>query len=193
MQSKATALYRYVEWVGNPDSVSFTTNIYPYDTKLEVKFKYTDFVSGSASTIVGCGASPQIYYGGYIYTDGTFRFCLRDGTRSSSLGVADTNIHTTIVNDNHTSYWDGVAKQTSAKYVFNSVSTVPLRFFRRHNGIVGKGQIYYVKVWDNLTGDLIGDFRPCVRTSDGVIGFHDLVTDTFLEPTGGTPTMGAYI
>lgn len=52
-------------------------------------------------------------------------------------------------------------------------------------------QIYYIKLLDN-TETIIQEYYPCYRKSDGVIGFYDIINDTFRVNEGtGTLTKGA--
>lgn len=44
-------------------------------------------------------------------------------------------------------------------------------------------RIYDCKLWD-LNGNLVRDMYPCRRTADDVLGFYDIVTDTFYPPVG---------
>ena len=50
--------------------------------------------------------------------------------------------------------------------------------------------VYYFKVWDQTTGDLVHNFVPCWK--EGVIGMMDTVTNTFVTNanSSGTLTLG---
>lgn len=43
-------------------------------------------------------------------------------------------------------------------------------------------RIYSVKIWRQ--GSLVRDYRPCIRVSDNVAGFYDVVNSTFNPSTG---------
>ena len=50
-------------------------------------------------------------------------------------------------------------------------------------------RIYDCKLWD-LDGNLVRDMYPCRRAADSVLGFYDMVTETFFPPVG---TVGSFI
>ena len=54
---------------------------------------------------------------------------------------------------------------------------------------------YFGHIEVEKNGNLVGDFYPCYRKSDNVIGFYDIVTEAFFvnSGTGGTFTKGADI
>lgn len=54
-----------------------------------------------------------------------------------------------------------------------------------------RGMIYYFKIRDTDTDELLRDFIPCYRKSDNKPGMYDLVTDTFFTNAGsGEFTVG---
>lgn len=55
------------------------------------------------------------------------------------------------------------------------------------------GKCYWCTVKD-LNGNIVGEFIPCYRKSDGAIGLYNLTTSTFCEKIGyGTFTKGANV
>jgi hypothetical protein len=62
----------------------------------------------------------------------------------------------------------------------------PYLFDVTNKGIINEGaqswQIKYCKIWDNQ--NLIRNFIPCYRKSDGVIGLYDLVEGKFYTNSG---------
>ena len=51
------------------------------------------------------------------------------------------------------------------------------------------GKIYYFKLIDKTTGEMVRNLIPCYRKSDDVIGLYDTVTGTFYT-NDGTGTFG---
>ena len=91
------------------------------------------------------------------------------------------------------------AKVDGVDYALNSpksqTSTKTIKLFKEN--VPSGGAIYialkYFKFWDD--GDLIADYIPCYRKSDGVIGMYDLVTNAFKvnAEESGTFTKGSDI
>lgn len=48
------------------------------------------------------------------------------------------------------------------------------------NSASRKWEIYYLKIRDAITGELLQDLVPCIRKSDNVPGFYDTVAETFI-------------
>lgn len=72
---------------------------------------------------------------------------------------------------------------TTIDYLRNRI---PYIFARNQNNLEARalatGRIYYCKMWYN--NDLVRDFVPVKRRSDGAIGLYDKVTDAFFGNAG---------
>lgn len=67
--------------------------------------------------------------------------------------------------------------------VYIPSDTVVLGGYRSASGSLTKnyqGKVYYIRITEGSTP--IIDYYPCKRLSDGVEGFWDCVTNTFVEP-----------
>ena len=62
-------------------------------------------------------------------------------------------------------------------YIFNHYYNI------RHNGKSTIAKLYYAKVW-NSSNEVVREFIPCYRKSDGVIGLYDLVNNVFYTNAG---------
>ena len=104
-----------------------------------------------------------------------------------------------IYNDvSHKMYVNGsqVANFGSANFSDNSPVTLCLFTLNGYDGngsynFHGAGKIWSVTLYNNSTGDKLGDFIPCYRKSDNKPGMYDLVTTTFFTNIGtGEFTVG---
>ena len=69
------------------------------------------------------------------------------------------------------------------KATFTTPDTVVLGGSRAASGATSKsyqGRVYYYKITEGDTAIL--DWQPCKRLNDGVEGFWDCVSQTFIEP-----------
>lgn len=66
---------------------------------------------------------------------------------------------------------------------------------KRGNNVISyqcfEGRVYYAKLYNNNTNELVLDAYPCYRKSDGVIGFYELVTNDFITASGNVGTVSA--
>ena len=61
-------------------------------------------------------------------------------------------------------------------------------------GFNASGNLYYLKIYDNVNGNLVRNFVPCYRISDDVIGLYDLVNGVFYTNDGtGVFTKGSNV
>lgn len=112
----------------------------------------------------------------------------------SLLDTVDTEIHTIRYDHTAIMYVDGIEKGFGASvdelvgigwgeqtwYVFNS---------HAEPGLMASMKLYYLKMYTN--GELVRDFIPVQRDSDGAYGLFDKVTSTFFENAGTGAFTGA--
>ena len=116
--------------------------------------------------------------------------CDYNASQSNAGAVNAAQIYT-LTMDSEKWYLDGVLKVTSTAATFTAGSKLQL-MASHYNGIdsnVGnfaKSRLYKFRVW-NENRELIGDFIPCYRKADGVIGLYDVVGEAFY-PNNGTGT-----
>ena len=103
---------------------------------------------------------------------------------SNTYKVADTqqyNSQHTFVADENGVFIDGTKIANFAS--FASTSTLYLFNLNLNSGnYTASAKIWRYKQTRN--GELIRDFIPCVRNTDGIAGMYDLVTDTFFTNQG---------
>lgn len=112
------------------------------------------------------------------YLGGTWRW----GNQGSSLTFNDKNQHYTR-QYNANIYYDGSTRAYSKSPAFTTANTLVVGGRRGSDGIAlatFTGKIYYYRIYNGST--VILEWQPCKRLSDGVEGFWDCVTQTFIEP-----------
>lgn len=91
----------------------------------------------------------------------------------------------------------GYAKNgtASAAPAYNSMPNLPLYLFARNNNgspdLFGKALCYVFRI-KNAAGDIIKEFRPVKRNSDGKIGMLDVIDGTFYTSENGVDLIGGY-
>ena len=113
----------------------------------------------------------------YCTGTGAWRF----GSQLVRANTADKDVHKMSI-ANGLAAFDGVETKFTANS-FTTPNALILGGYRDTNGSIYKtfkGTIFFFRLWagDILTMELI----PCRRVSDGVEGFWDCVTNTFIEP-----------
>lgn len=111
------------------------------------------------------------------YLSGTWRW----GNQGSSMTFNDKNQHYTR-QYNANIYYDGTTRAYSKSPAFTTADTLIVGGRRGSDGVpvaTFNGRIYYYRIYYSST--IILEWYPCRRLSDGVSGFWDCVTQTFVE------------
>jgi hypothetical protein len=144
--------------------------------QLEVMFARNE--KSATPYLYGCVTSPHTAsVTAYMSSGGSWRF----GSSYKGLNTNDTLIHRTIISNGKTEF--DFTSGTFTKSTFTTPDTVVLGGYRAASGSLTKnyqGKVYYFKITEG--GVAILDWIPCRRKSDGVEGFWDCVTQTFVEP-----------
>jgi hypothetical protein len=112
------------------------------------------------------------------YLGGTWRW----GNQGSSLTFGDKDQHYTR-QYNANIYYDGSTRAYSKSPAFTTADTLVVGGRRGSDGVAlptFNGKIYYYRIYDGSSVML--EWQPCKRLSDGVEGFWDCVSQTFIEP-----------
>lgn len=128
--------------------------------------------------LYGCVTSPHTAsVTAYLSSGGAWRF----GTSYKGLTMNDTLIHRVLVSNGKTEA--DFVSGTFTKSTFTTPDTVVLGGYRSASGSLTKnyqGKVFYYRISEGNT--MILDWHPCKRLSDGVEGFWDCVTQSFVEP-----------
>ena len=98
-----------------------------------------------------------------------------------SVSRADTPL-TASVSPGSTTV-SGNTKTFSVGGAFTTGFTIPVGGHKPSSGVATptyQGYIYYFRM--RIDDEYVADYLPCKRLSDGVEGFWDCVTQTFIEP-----------
>lgn len=168
--------FEYIPYVTFAKNKLYDLGIVKSTYQLEVMFARNE--KSATPYLYGCVTSPHTAsVSAYMSSGGSWRF----GSSYKGLNTNDTLIHRTIISNGKTEY--DFASGTFAKSTFTTPDTVVLGGYRAASGSLTKnyqGKVYYFKITEG--SDAILDWLPCRRKSDGVEGFWDCVTQTFVEP-----------
>jgi len=181
--------YTEVEYLQGTGTQYILTTIVPRNTCVEADFKFGSIASGTDGSIIGkYEVDDQRYYALAKDARNRFKFSTRKNKNAWSATTFNTNRHQTIFNDaDHRAYFDGSLKATNSDFSCTG-GTTPLTIFARNNStgveFITPVTIYSLKVTDNDTGNILGEFVPCIRDSDNKAGMYDLATSQFYGNDG---------
>lgn len=142
---------------------------------IEVMFARSE--KSTTPYLYGCVTSPHTAtVSAYLSSGGAWRF----GSSYKGLSTNNTFINRVIISNGSTNF--NFTAGTFTKSTFTTPDTVVLGGYRAASGSLTKnyqGKVYYIRITGN---DRIIDWLPCKRISDGVEGFWDCVSQTFIEP-----------
>lgn len=113
----------------------------------------------------------------YLSSGGSWRF----GSSYTSAKSNDTEMHLATVSNGKLVF--DVTSKTFTKSTFTTPNTVLLGGSREASGNTYKsfqGSVYHFRIYEGDT--IVLDWIPCKRISDGVEGFWDCVTQSFISP-----------
>ena len=147
-------------------------------TYIDVLFQRTD-TSGS-DYLLGCSPSGKARITAYLSSSGTWRY---GTTLSKNFNTANKNVLRASVSP--TGIKINELSQTYTATEFTTVQDIPLgghRSTESSNAITKtyRGFVYYFRMRHG--NELLLDWYPCRRKSDGVEGFWDCVTQQFITP-----------
>lgn len=166
--------YELVEYVTFDGTVVFDTGVYGNnETYIDVLFKRTN--TSAAHYLFGCSAGNRLT--GYLTSSGYWRY----GTGYPTFNTNNTSLTKAIVTPTKTTV--GSNTRTFSTSAFTTAFTMPLGGHKPASGEATpsyKGYVYYFVMRHG--DEVVVDWLPCKRLSDGVEGFWDCVTNTFIEP-----------
>lgn len=113
----------------------------------------------------------------YLSTGGSWRW----GAYYKGIGTSNLN-EWRVRMKNGNALYNGTSSNFT-KSTFTTPDTVVLGGYRTASGSLVKGykgKVFYIRISEN--GEYLKDWYPCKRLSDGVEGFWDSVSQTFIEP-----------
>lgn len=169
-----SAGYEQIEYVTFNGDKTFDTGQYGNNqTSLDLLFKRTD--TSGAHYIFGCSAGNRLT--GYLTSSGYWRY----GSAYPTFNTNNKSLTKAIVTPTKTTV--GSTTRTFSTSAFTTGFTMPLGGHKPASGVATptyKGYVYYFVMRHG--DEPVADWLPCKRLSDGVEGFWDCVTNTFIEP-----------
>lgn len=173
---KATPEYELIDYVTFAKDKLYDLGIVKSTYTLEVMFKRSE--STTTPYLYGIVTSPHTAsVTAYLSSGGAWRF----GSSYKGLSTNNTVINRTIISNGNTEF--NFTTGTFTKATFTTPDTVVLGGYRAASGALTKnyqGRVYFFRITEGDTP--IIDYYPCKRKSDGVEGWWDCVTQTFIEP-----------
>lgn len=175
-EAQMSADYEAIPYVTFSKNKLYDLGIVKSTYELEVMFARSE--KSSTPYLYGCVTSPHTAsVSAYLSSGGAWRF----GTSYKGLSTNNTFINRVIISNGKTNF--NFAAGTFTKATFTTPDTVVLGGYRAASGALTKnyqGKVFYIRITEGDTP--IIDYYPCKRLSDGVEGFWDCVTQTFIEP-----------
>lgn len=176
VEIKATPEYELIDYVTFSKDKLYDLGIVKSTYTLEVMFKRSE--SSATPYLYGVVTSPHTAsVTAYLSNGGAWRF----GSSYKGLSTNNTNTNYTIIKNGITNF--NFTAGTFTKSTFTTPDTVVLGGYRAASGSLTKnyqGRVYFFRITEDSTP--IIDYYPCKRLSDGVEGFWDCVTQTFIAP-----------
>lgn len=173
---KATEDYEVIDYVTFSKNKLYDLGIVKSTYELEVMFARSE--KSSTPYLYGCVTSPHTAtVSAYLSSGGSWRF----GSSYKGLSTNNTFINRVIISNGKTNF--NFTAGTFAQSTFTTPDTVVLGGYRAASGSLYKnyqGKVFYIRITEEDTP--IIDYYPCKRLSDGVEGFWDCVSQTFIEP-----------
>lgn len=172
---KATPEYELIDYVTFSKDKLYDLGIVKSTYSLEVMFKRSE--STATPYLYGIVTNPHTAsVTAYLSSGGAWRF----GSSYKGLSTNNTVINRTIISNGKTEF--NFTTGTFTKATFTTPDTVVLGGYRAASGSLTKnyqGRVYFFRITEGDTP--IIDYYPCRRISDGVEGFWDCVSQTFVE------------
>ena len=173
---RVTDGYEIIDRVTFNNDKGFDTGYYGDEqTYIDVLFQRTD--NSGADYLFGCSTGNRIT--AYLTSSGTGYW--RYGNAYKSLNVSTKKIYKAAVSP--TSIYVDATGGSISPTAFTTSFTLPLGGHKGSSGNITKnyqGYVFYFRM-KHGTDNLL-DWYPCKRISDGVEGFWDCISQTFVEP-----------
>ena len=171
-----SADYEAIDYVTFSKNKLYDLGIVKSTYELEVMFARSE--KSTTPYLYGCVTSPHTAtVSAYLSSGGAWRF----GSSYKGLSTNNTFINRVIISNGKTDF--NFTSGTFTKSTFTTPDTVVLGGYRAASGSLTKnyqGKVFYIRITEEDTP--IIDYYPCKRLSDGVEGFWDCVSQTFIQP-----------
>ena len=181
-------LYAKLDYIESTGTQYINTYCIPYQTKTEIKFQKL-YTSSSYEYLMGAWNADNNRYNVVIYDpNNNWFYSTAKYSTAVVLDNYNSNIHTVIYNDtNNAVIYDNTNKGTVtdvADNLANSIYLFALHGPSNNAQDFGKYRVYYVKITDKTTGNLVRDMIPVKRNSDNAICMYDKISKQFFTNAG---------
>ena len=176
--------YQEVEYIEGTGTQYINTNYKLWkDTNWKIENKFD--VTGHYNYNNMFGLSGVTDTNNEMWIDNSRNYYIRvGGVPKTSIGIIDLNKPYTITHDNtginFITYVNGAFTNSLIKS--NTNRDYNLLYGHRDGATYLKGKTYYLKLWSN--GEIVRDFVPCYRISDGEAGLFDIIENNFYPSAG---------
>lgn len=175
-EMRVTKGYELLEYTTFDGTQLFDLGIVKSTYELEVLFQRSE--TKATPYLYGIVTSPHTAsVTAYMSSGGSWRWGNAYG------GISTNNLNEWRVRmKNGNALYNGTSSNFT-KNTFTTPDTVVLGGCRTASGSLVKdyqGKVFYIRISED--GEYLKDWYPCKRISDGVEGFWDCVTQTFIEP-----------
>jgi hypothetical protein len=175
-EMRVTEGYELLEYTTFDGTQLYDLGIVKSTYELEVLFQRSE--SKATPYLYGIVTSPHTAsVTAYMSSGGSWRW------GNAYKGISTNNLNEWRVRmKNGNALYNGTSSNFT-KNTFTTHDTVVLGGYRTASGSLVKGykgKVFYIRIHES--GDYILDWYPCKRLSDGVEGFWDSVSQTFIEP-----------
>ena len=165
--------YEIIDRVSCNKDKRFDTGFYgDHTTSIDVMFQRT--LTSSAAYLFGCTQGSRLT--GYLSSgSGYWRY----GDAYPTFSIATMKIYKGIVTPGKTTIDD--TSKTFTVNEFTTSYTIPVAGYKASSDTITKhfvGYLYYFRMWRG--DELLVDWHPCKRKGDGIEGFWDCVTQSFV-------------
>ena len=165
--------YELIEYVTFDGTKIFDTGYYGNEkTSIDIKFQRTE--TAAARYLFGCSSGNRLT--AYLAQSGYWRY----GTGTPTFNCLNTNIITAKVTPGKTTVNE--TPRTFSTSAFTTSFTIPVGGHKPASGVATPdfiGYIFYFKM--AIDNEVVVDWVPARRISDGAEGFWDNLTNTFVE------------
>lgn len=166
--------YELIDRVSFNNDKGFDTGYYGNEnTYIDILFQRTD--TSGADYLFGCSSGNRLT--GYLTSSGYWRY----GAAYPTFNTVNMNVLRANVTPTKTTI-NELSRTFSAQSAFTTAHTIPVGGYKAAAGTITQtyqGHIYYFRMKHG--DELLVDWYPCRRKSDGEEGFWDCVTQKFIE------------
>ena len=174
---KITDEYAIIDKIAFNNDIAFDTGFYGNEqTYIDVMFQRTD--TSGADYMFGISSGNRMT--AYLTSSGYWRY----GSAAPTFNTNSKKIYVAKVTPTRTTV-DRNNSATRSEAAFTTARTIPVGGYKASSNSdtitrTYQGYVYYFRMKHG--SELLLDWYPCQRKSDGVEGFWDCVTQTFIEP-----------